>query len=55
MNGRIGKVLTPKEMGAIAAQIIEETSPLVDTSIQVTREEYVQRWKKVSGNLRPHH
>jgi len=43
----MSKGLKPKEMGAIAAQIIEETSPLVNTSIQVTREEYAQRWKRV--------
>jgi len=45
----MSKGLTPKEIGAIAAQIIEETSPLVDTSIQVSREEYAQRWKRVQG------
>jgi len=43
--------LTPKEIGAIAAQIIEETSPLVDTSIQVSREEYAQRWRRVQGAM----
>jgi len=41
------KGLTPREIGAIAAQIIEETSPLIDTSIQVSGVEYAQRWKRV--------
>lgn len=41
------KGLTPKEMGSIASDIIEDTLPSVDNSIQIGREEYAERWKKV--------
>ncbi len=39
--------LSPEEVGNIAASIIEETKPYVDTSVQITRDEYGARWKKL--------
>jgi len=39
--------LSPKEVSDIAARIVEETKPHIDTSVQITKDEYEARWRKV--------
>ncbi|KYH40239.1 MAG: putative Xaa-Pro dipeptidase [Candidatus Bathyarchaeota archaeon B26-2] len=40
-----------KRLSTVAEQIIEETYPTIDRSIQITREEYKERWRKVQESM----
>jgi len=43
--------LEVKELSGIAGEIVEETLPSIDKSIQISREEYEQRWRKVQDSM----
>jgi len=43
--------LESKEIGRIAGEIIEETASSIDKSIQISRKEYEERWKKVQESM----
>jgi len=45
------KPVSEHDLCAIASQILEETRPLVDNSIQVKKEEYHRRWKIVQESM----
>jgi len=40
-----------KKLGRIAGEIVEETLPSIDRFIQISREEYAERWRKVQDSM----
>ncbi|MEM3957996.1 MAG: hypothetical protein QXO47_07295, partial [Thermoproteota archaeon] len=43
--------LSRREIGLIAAEIIEETKPMVNLGLRITREEYEKRWSILQSRM----